>query len=187
MTPDAATQPAPGGRLGAAAELVGRLTELGTTIAVAESLTGGSVVASLVDVAGASRCVRGGVVAYASDLKVALLGVDPLLLAREGAVHPDVALAMARGVRARLGADLGVATTGVAGPDPQDGRPPGTFHVAVAWPGGERVVSAAPSDDGWPGRAAVRRAAQEAAVTLALAVLLGRSGEADPPVVPGSR
>ena len=76
--------------------------------------------------------LRGGVVAYATDLKAALLDVDPALLDAAGPVHPDVAAQMARGVRSRLGADLGLATTGVAGPDPQDGHPPGEVHVAVA-------------------------------------------------------
>jgi nicotinamide-nucleotide amidase len=127
----------------AAREIVGLLTEGGLTVAVAESLTGGLVVASLVAVPGASRCVRGGVVAYATDVKASLLDVPPSLLQEHGAVHPDVARAMASGVRQRLGADYGLATTGVAGPDPQDGWAPGTFHVAVEGPGGGQVVSVA--------------------------------------------
>lgn len=120
---------------GAAARLLDSLERRGWTVAVAESLTGGLVAASLVDVPGASRTVRGGVVAYATDLKAALLGVDGRLLEERGAVDPDVAMAMAEGVRMRLGADVGLATTGVAGPDPQDGNAPGTVHVAVAGPG----------------------------------------------------
>ena len=111
---------------------VAALTAAGLTVAVAESLTGGSVVEALVRVPGASACVRGGVVAYATDLKATLLGVPADLLAERGPVDPDVAAAMADGVRRRLGADLGVATTGVAGPEPQGGRPVGTFYVAVA-------------------------------------------------------
>lgn len=125
-----------------AATVVRLLTARAATIAVAESLTGGLLGASLTAVPGASAVLRGGVVAYASDLKVTLLRVDAALLEREGAVHPDVALAMAAGVRRRCGATFGVATTGVAGPDPQDGRPVGTVHVAVAGPDGARVVSA---------------------------------------------
>jgi nicotinamide-nucleotide amidase len=105
------------------------------TVGVAESLTGGSVAAALVDVAGASLVLRGAVVAYATDLKAELLGVDRDLLDREGAVHPLVAEQMARGVARRAGADYGIATTGVAGPDPQDGLLPGTVHVAVVGPG----------------------------------------------------
>lgn len=112
------------------------LTARGESVAVAESLTGGALAAALVDVPGASAALRGGVLAYATDLKADLLGVDPDLLARSGAVDPEVAAAMARGARERLGADWGVATTGVAGPDPQDGRLPGTVHIAVVGPAG---------------------------------------------------
>lgn len=115
-----------------AAEVIAALVASGRTVAVAESLTGGLVVAELVSVPGASAVVRGGVVAYATDLKDALLGVDVALLAERGAVDGEVARQMAAGVRERLGADLGVATTGVAGPDPQDGHAPGEVWVGVA-------------------------------------------------------
>lgn len=134
------------------------------TVAVAESLTGGLVTSSLVDVSGASRSVRGGVVAYATELKATLLGVDAGLLAARGAVDPDVAAAMARGVRTRLAADVGLATTGVAGPDPQDGHPPGTVHVAVAMADGVRTRSAVLAGD----RAAVRAAARDLVLVLAI-------------------
>ena len=128
-----------------AAQIVHLLTQRGETVAVAESLTGGLVAATLISVPGASAVVRGGVVAYMTDLKASLLDVDPELLAREGAVHPDVAAAMAHGVADRLGATYGVATTGVAGPDPQDGHPVGEVWIAVSGPGhawerGETVV-----------------------------------------------
>jgi nicotinamide-nucleotide amidase len=106
------------------------------TVATAESLTGGLVAAALTSVPGSSAAVRGGVVAYATDLKAALLGVPPDLLERHGAVHGAVAEAMAEGARDRLGASTGVATTGVAGPDPAEGKPVGTVFVAVAGPGG---------------------------------------------------
>ncbi len=122
-----------------ARQVVLALRDQGLTIATAESLTGGLVCAALVDVPGASLVVRGGIVAYATDLKAALLEVPVDLLAARGAVDPDVASAMADGVRARCGADIGVATTGVAGPDPQDGMPVGTVHLAVAGPGAGRV------------------------------------------------
>ena len=102
---------------------------------MAESLTGGMLAAALTSVPGASAAFRGGVVAYATDLKASLLGVPEALLARSGAVHPDVALAMAEGARRRLAAAVGVATTGVAGPDPADGQPVGTVHIAVSVPG----------------------------------------------------
>jgi len=124
---------------GSTAALVHALVDRGETVAVAESLTGGAVASALVEVPGVSAVLRGGVVAYATDLKHALLGVDADLLVREGAVHPDVALGMADGVRARLGATWGLATTGVAGPDPQDGKPPGRVFVAVSGPAGSVV------------------------------------------------
>ena len=113
-----------------------RLTSAGQSVAVAESLTGGLVTAALTSVAGASLVLRGGVVAYATELKAELLGVPADLLARHGPVHPDVAAAMAAGVRQRLRATYGLATTGVAGPGPADGSPQGTVFVAVASPAG---------------------------------------------------
>ena len=116
----------------AAAELVAELTRRGLTIAVAESLTGGLLVAELIAVPGASVVVRGGVVAYATELKSQLLGVDAALLAASGPIHPDVARQMADGVRQRLGADIGMATTGAAGPDPQDGHAPGEVWLGFA-------------------------------------------------------
>ena len=93
----------------------------GQSLAVAESLTGGLVAGALTAVPGASRVVRGSVTAYATDLKRDVLGVDGALLAARGAVDGEVARQMASGVRRVLGADWGLATTGVAGPDPQDG------------------------------------------------------------------
>ena len=112
--------------------IVTLLTERRQTLAVAESLTGGLLAASLVEVPGASAVFRGGIVAYATDLKSALLDVPAALLERYGAVHPDVASAMAEGVRRRLDATFGVSTTGVAGPDPADGQPVGTVHIAAS-------------------------------------------------------
>lgn len=116
--------------------MLARLVARGQTLAVAESLTGGLVAAELTGVPGASRAFRGSVTAYATELKHGLLGVDAALLAERGAVDGEVARGMAAGVRALLAADWGVATTGVAGPEPQDGQPVGTVHVAVAGPDG---------------------------------------------------
>ncbi|WP_144711144.1 CinA family protein [Curtobacterium pusillum] len=120
-----------------ASELVAALTARGETVAVAESLTGGLVVATLVGVPGASAVVRGGVVAYATPIKHELLGVSADLLASNGAVDPEVARQMASGVRRALAVDgdpatWGISTTGVAGPDPQDGQPVGTVFVGIA-------------------------------------------------------
>ena len=129
-----------------AQRLLDRLGELGWTVGVAESLTGGLVVSALVSVPGASAVVRGGIVAYASGLKHSLLGVDPTLLEAHGAVHPRVARQMAEGVRVRLAlgedpCDVGISTTGIAGPDSPDGQPVGTVHIGVATPLGTRVAS----------------------------------------------
>lgn len=146
-----------------AAQVLASLGRAGRSLAVAESLTGGMLAATLVDVPGASSVFRGAVVAYATDLKSALLGVDPALLDSRGAVDPEVARQMAAGVRDRLGADVGVATTGVAGPDPQDGQPPGTVFVAVDVRGGLSQVRALVLDGD---RAAVRAATVQAALAL---------------------
>lgn len=115
--------------------LVAAMAERGLTIACAESLTGGLLTGRLTAVPGASAVVRGGVVAYATEAKSEQLGVDPGLLARDGAVSAAAARAMARGVRQRFASSIGVALTGVAGPEPQEGKAPGTVHVAVSGPG----------------------------------------------------
>ena len=117
------------------------LRRAGATVAVAESLTGGMLTAALTDTAGASQTVRGGLVVYATDLKATLAGVDAELLAARGPVNAEVASAMARGVRERLGATYGIAVTGVAGPEPQDGHEVGTVHAALAGPNGVRTRS----------------------------------------------
>jgi nicotinamide-nucleotide amidase len=115
-----------------AAQIIGLLAARGQTVAVAESLTGGLLAAALTSVPGASAVFRGGVVAYATDLKATILGVPPDLLERHGAVDPEVAAEMATGVRSRLAATIGAATTGVAGPEPSDGKPVGTVYIAVS-------------------------------------------------------
>jgi len=125
------------------AHLLARLAERGSTVAVAESLTGGLVTATLTEVPGSSAVVRGGVVAYATAVKADVLGVGRQLLAQVGPVSPDVAAEMASKVRDLLGATYGLATTGVAGPDPQDDHPVGEVHVAVAGPSGTHVRSLA--------------------------------------------
>nr|WP_308378056.1 nicotinamide-nucleotide amidohydrolase family protein [Streptomyces sp. ISL-98] len=124
-----------------AAEVLELMAGRGETLAVAESLTGGLVAAELTSVPGASRVFRGSVTAYATELKRDVLGVDGALLERHGAVDPEVARQMAAGVRRVLGAGWGIATTGVAGPDGQDGMPVGTVFVAVAGPGGAGKVA----------------------------------------------
>ena len=124
-----------------AADLLAELHRRGATLATAESLTGGRLAALLTGVAGASRVYSGGVVAYASDVKQQLLGVPADLVARHGVVSAECARAMAEGARAALGATYAVSTTGVAGPDPQEGKPVGTVFVGVAGPGGTTVTA----------------------------------------------
>jgi nicotinamide-nucleotide amidase len=117
---------------GPAAEVIARASGQGLTVATAESLTAGLVAAALADVPGASSVLQGGIVAYQVSVKENLLGVDPELLATAGAVDPRVAAAMAEGARAVMAADIGVATTGVAGPSAHEGKPVGTVFTAVA-------------------------------------------------------
>ena len=163
-----------------AADLVARLTAAGQTVAVAESLTGGLVCAALTEVAGASVVVRGAVVAYASDLKAQVLGVDAVLLAQAGAVDPGVAEQMAAGVRSLTGATYGLATTGVAGPDPADRKPVGTVYVALVGPGSPRVCALALSGD----RAGIRAQTVRAVLTLLAEELTAQIRE-EPPHVDG--
>lgn len=112
-------------------ELLDQLAESGRTLAVAESLTGGMIADQIVSVPGASAVFRGAVVAYVNEVKSSVLGVSQKLLADKGAVDPEVAGAMATGVVRLLGSDVGIATTGVAGPEPADGFQPGQVFIAV--------------------------------------------------------
>jgi nicotinamide-nucleotide amidase len=146
-----------------AAGLLAALRARRQTLAVAESLTGGLLAATIVDVPGASSVFRGGLVVYATDLKATLAGVDAGLLAERGPVDPDVAAALAVGASRRCGADWGLSTTGVAGPGPQDGLPAGTVYIGLRRPVGEGVVRrlALRGD-----RTAIRRDAVSAALTL---------------------
>ena len=161
----------PLGSLGTASRVIALLTERRRTVAVAESLTGGLLVSALIDVPDASAVVRGGVVAYMTDLKASLLGVDSTVLEREGPYSPEVAVAMALGVRDRLGADYGIATTGVAGPGPADGKTVGTVYLAVCGPdGAQRVLLH--TFDAALGRDGIRRASVTAALDM-LADLVG--------------
>ena len=151
----------------AARYLLSSAEERGLSVAVAESLTGGEVSSVLVSVPGASTVVVGGGVAYATRIKAEILGVDVRRLELTGPVDGEVAKQMANGVAALLGADLGLATTGVAGPGPADGRRAGTVHVAVASPWG--TVSRELHLDG--DRTQVRDGATTAVLALAVALL----------------
>lgn len=117
---------------GVAARVLDLLRGRSETLATAESLTGGMIGAALTDVPGASAAYVGGVVTYATRLKSELAGVNPAVLDARGPVDGLTARQMALGVAARCGADWGLAVTGVAGPDPQDGHPVGQVFIAVA-------------------------------------------------------
>lgn len=150
-----------------------RATGLGVRLAVAESLTGGLLADAVVSVPGASRVFSGGVVAYDTALKHSLLGVDQELLRANGPVDPTVAKQMALGVRRAcavphssqakpLPADIGLATTGVAGPDPDPatGQAVGTVWIGVSSALGERAILLKATGD----RAEIRGAAVQAAL-----------------------
>lgn len=149
------------------AQLIADLTQRGLTIATAESLTGGGLVARLVDVPGASHVVRGGACTYAVDTKSSVLGVSESRLSMTGPVDEEVARQMARGARELFHADIGLSTTGVAGPGPADGFPAGTVHIACAHPAGEEHRLLHLEGD----RAAVRAGAIDAALVLVRDVL----------------
>jgi len=150
-------------------ELAGRLQARclaqGLTVATAESCTGGLVAHLITEVPGSSGYLAGGIVAYSNAVKERELGVPAELLAAHGAVSAQVAIAMAEGARDRLGADLGVGVTGVAGPDGgTDAKPVGLVYVAVAGPGDPVVRRFL-----WPGdRSANKRDSAQAALELLL-------------------
>ncbi len=129
------------GRVVDAQALLERLAGREETLATAESLTGGRLASVITAVPGASRAYVGGVVAYATAVKQDLLEVPPGLVERHGVVSPECARAMAEGARRRFGATYAVSTTGVAGPDSQEGHPVGTVFVGIAGPGGATAVA----------------------------------------------
>lgn len=150
-----------------AARALDALRERGLTLAVAESLTGGELAATLVSVPGASDVFRGGVVSYAVDIKSGVLGVSEQLLRDHGAVYPQVASQMAGGVRRLLRSDVALSTTGVAGPGPSEGHPAGTVFVGFAGfvaPGESAARELALAGD----RSAIRAATVERALMLLL-------------------
>ncbi|CEA07675.1 Nicotinamide-nucleotide amidohydrolase PncC [Arthrobacter saudimassiliensis] len=116
----------------AAEQIVAACRGQSLTVATAESLTAGLVASALADVPGASAVLLGGVVAYSSQVKASVLGVSADLLERAGSVDAQVARQMAAGARRRLHADIAVSTTGVAGPEPHDGKPVGTVFIGLA-------------------------------------------------------
>lgn len=131
------------------------------TVATAESLTGGLVGAAFTSVSGSSAVYLGGVVTYATELKVSVLGVPAAVVSGPGVVSPECAEAMAVGVRALTGATYAVSTTGVAGPEAQEGKAVGTVFVGVAGPAGVGHVACALDGD----RDAIRAQTVQAALS----------------------
>ncbi len=134
------------------------------TVGTAESLTAGMVAAVLAQVPGASAVLQGGVIAYQNKVKEKLLGVSPVLLTRNGAVDPHVASEMALGACAAVGARVGISTTGVAGPEPHQGKPVGQVFVGVALDGVARAREFHFVGD----RESIRNQATEAALMMLL-------------------
>lgn len=120
--------------MGDAAALLELLERRTATLAVAESLTGGTLAAALTDVPGASAVFQGALVAYASEVKISMLGVPAEVVQRYGVVSGEAAEAMAIGARTRFAATYALSTTGVAGPEPQEDKPVGTVYVGCAGP-----------------------------------------------------
>lgn len=146
-------------------EIQDGLQSRGATVATAESCTGGLVASLLTERAGSSAVYLGGVSAYANAVKTGLLGVPDALLTRHGAVSAEVAEAMARGARDRLGATYAVSLTGVAGPGGGSAeKPVGTVYCGVAGPRGAHAVRLNLTGE----RGAIRRGAAEAALRLLL-------------------
>ena len=145
-----------------AKRLVDALRAMGKTVATAESCTGGLIGKRITDVSGSSKVYPGGVISYSCEVKRRVLGVDPAILEARGAVCEAVAAQMAEGVRALLGSDYGLSTTGVAGPDSDDfGNPVGLVYVGVTDGAQTEVFELHLSGD----RAAIRRKAAEKALS----------------------
>lgn len=150
--------------------LLAELAAAGATVATAESLTGGRLAAALTEVPGSSAVYAGGVVSYATAVKVATLGVPEQVIQEYGVVSAECAGAMAAGVRRLIGTTYALATTGVAGPDEQEGKPVGTVYVAVAGPAGVTVTALSLTGS----RSEIQAASVDAAVS-ALADMMGVS------------
>jgi nicotinamide-nucleotide amidase len=150
-----------------ARDLVARLTTSGATLATAESLTGGLLGGLITAVPGASVVYRGGVIAYATELKETLLGVHEDLVDEFGVVSAECAEAMATGVRSAAGSTYSLSTTGVAGPDRQDGLPPGSVYVGWCGPRGAGASRLDLSGD----RGTIRSETCRRAMTMLLDIL----------------
>ena len=143
-----------------AQEAVALLQASGLTVATCESLTGGMICSTMVDVPGASRVVRGGLITYQTDTKTLLADVDAALIEAHGVVSGEVARAMAEGAKARLGVDIAVSATGMASPGDENDPPAGTVYVGIASARGVRDIPLKLTGT----RAEIRRQTVEAAI-----------------------
>ena len=150
-----------------AREAITALKDRGLTVCTCESLTGGLICATLVDVPGASKVVRGGLITYQTDTKPLLAGVDAALIEKKGVVSAEVAAAMAEGARNRLQADIAVSATGMASPGEPDEPPAGTVFVGVASAKGTRAIPLALTGT----RAEIRQKTVETAIEAIIAEL----------------
>ena len=143
-----------------AQKVVQRLRERNETITCAESITGGALTSELVSIPGASHVLKGSIIAYSTEVKVSELKVEPILIQEFGVVSEEVALAMARGVKAKFAAEWAISLTGVAGPGASHGVPAGTVWLALLGPGFEETVKLELMGE----REMVRRGAVESAL-----------------------
>lgn len=162
------------------AHLHAELLRRGQTVACAESLTGGAVADALSAAPGASATFVGGVVSYATRVKTDVLGVPADVVEEHGVVSAPCAAAMADGVRRLLRTDWAVSTTGVAGPDTQEGKPVGRVYVGVAGPAGTTTHELALTGD----RAAIRKSAVREALQAVLGQLQRGAPGVDGPDLP---
>lgn len=144
------------------AELIAQLVAQGNRVAVAESLTGGLLLSELISVPGASNVVQGGMVCYSTQSKIEVLGVAATTIAQFGVISEATAIAMAQQVAKKFKAQIGIATTGVAGPDRQENKPAGTVFIAVAGAAGAAAIELALTGD----RAQIRNQSVMAALEL---------------------
>lgn len=151
-------------------KLIGLCEDEGVSLATAESLTGGRLAAAMTNTPGSSKVYLGGVVSYATEVKREVLEVPDSIVEEHGVVSAECAAAMAEGVRRLLGASVGVSTTGVAGPDEQEGKPVGTAYVGVAGESGTEVLALSLDGD----RVRIQEQVVEAAVSATYAIVSRR-------------
>ena len=153
-------------------ELVHRLTKQNLHLATAESLTGGMLSSAIVDVPGASKVFTGGFVTYCDEAKQSLLGVAPEILQKKGAISEETAREMAKGAAEKLGAEIGIATTGNAGPDPAEGKPVGLVFLGLSMKGTTWTEECCFQGE----RGAIRRQSVQAAAEFCLRKLREQEG-----------